>query len=243
MKQTFLAAAILAMLAILSCNGSGGSTSATDSTKTSSVDSAKADSTAKAKVPEFKPFDVAEIKHAVKSYEKWKPGFDTDSTARKASGLELLVIGRAIDNPNNLLVVLQASDVAKAKAFAKDPRLKQVMQKNGVSSKAEVNYYHVVRFNPNSNEKQWVVINHKVKDFDAWLKVFDSEGTDKRATFGLVDVALARDIDDSSMVHIVFDIKDMAKAKARINDPELKKLMMDGGVIGAPKIEFYTSAQ
>jgi hypothetical protein len=35
----------------------------------------------------------------------------------------------------------------------------------------------------------------------------------------------------------------MEKAKARLNDPALKKLMMDGGVIGAPKIEYYTSAE
>jgi len=44
-------------------------------------------------------------------------------------------------------------------------------------------------------------------------------------------------------VHIVFDINDMAKAKNRINDPALKKLMMDGGVEGEPKIEFYTMAE
>jgi hypothetical protein len=193
--------------------------------------------------PAFTPFDVVEITHTVKDYAKWRPLFNSDSTARKTSGMEDLAVGRGLEKNNDILVVLKASDVQKAKAFGSDPRLKAAMDKAGVISKPEMEYFHVIRFNPNSNEKQWVVVTHKVKDFDAWLKVFDAEGTATRATYGLVDVALARGIDDSSVVHIVFDIKDMTKAKARINDPALKKLMTDGGVIGAPKIKFYTDAE
>jgi hypothetical protein len=75
------------------------------------------------------------------------------------------------------------------------------------------------------------------------LKVFDAEGTASRAGDGLIDVVLARGIADSNLVHLVFDISDMAKAKARMNDPALKKLMTDAGVISAPKIEFYNSAE
>ena len=191
----------------------------------------------------FTPFDVVEITHTVKDYSKWRPLFNADSTARKASGLEDLVVGRGLEKNNNIMVVLKASDVQKAKAFGADPRLKAAMDKAGVISKPDVELFHVIRFNPDSKEKDWVVITHKVKDFSAWVKVFDAEGTATRATFGLVDVALARGIDDSTQVHIVFDIKDMAKAKARMNDPALKKLMTDAGVVGAPKIEFYSTAE
>jgi hypothetical protein len=238
MKKNFLAIASLAMLAFAACNSASDKTASsapTDTVKTATVDTPKA--------PEFKPFDVAEISHTVKDYDKWRPAFNADSPARKASGLEFLVIGRNTANPNNLLIVLNASDVQKAKDFAANPRLKDVMEKHGVISKPDINYFHVIRFNPDSKEKQWVVINHKVKDFDAWVKVFDAEGTATRASFGLVDVVLARGIDDPNLVHIVFDIKDMAKAKARISDPALKKLMTDAGVIGAPKIEFYNTAE
>jgi hypothetical protein len=157
--------------------------------------------------------------------------------------LEDLVVGRGLEKNNDILVVLKASDIQKAKAFGTDPRLKAAMEKGGVISKPDMQLFHVIRFDPDSKEKQWVTITHKVKDFDAWVKVFDGEGTATRASFGLVDVALARGIEDSSVVHIVFDIKDLTKAKARINDPALKKLMMDGGVIGVPKIEFYNEAE
>jgi len=191
----------------------------------------------------FTPFDVVEINHTVKDYAKWKVAFDNDSAARKSSGLSLIVIGKNNANPNNLTIALTASEVTKAKAFAADPRLKDVMEKNGVISKPDIAYYHVQRFNAESKEKQWVLVTHKVKDFDAWLKVFDAEGTATRASFGMVDVVLSRSVDDPSIVHLVFDIKDMAKAKARMNSPELKKIMMDAGVEGAPKITFYTSAE
>lgn len=191
----------------------------------------------------FTPFDMVEISHKVKDFDKWKIGFDQDSVARKASGLDFIVIGRNNDNSNDLMIALKASDVQKAKAFAADPRLKDVMEKNGVSSKPDVAYYHVLRFNAESKEKQWVLVTHRVKDFDAWQKVFDAEGTEARASYGLIDVVLARGVDDPNVVQLVFDIKDMAKAKARLNDPELKKLMTEGGVEGAPTVRFYTSSE
>lgn len=208
---------------------------------------AKGADTAVAKTPEapaaFTPFDVLEITHTVKDYAAWRPLFNTDSTARNAAGMEDIVVGRGLEKNNDLVVVLKVSDVQKAKAFAADPKLKAVMDKGGVISKPEATFFHVIRFNADSKEKQWVVVTHKVKDFDAWVKVFDAEGAATRALNGMIDVVLARGIDDPSIVHLVFDIKDMAKAKARMNSPELKKIMMDAGVEGVPKIEFYTTAE
>lgn len=201
----------------------------------------KADTTPKA--PEFKPFDVVQINHAVKEFDSWKKAFDADSVNRKASGLDFIVIGREIGKPNNLTIYLQALDVQKAKEFAGSPRLKEVMAKNGVLSKPLINYLHVIRFNQDSKEKQWVVVTHRVKDFDAWLKVFDSEGPANRASQGLIDVVLARGIDDPNLVQLVFDIKDQAKAKASIFSEEKKKLMESAGVEGKPTIAFYNSAE
>lgn len=204
------------------------------------------DTTASAKVnpePVFQPFDVVEIAHTVKDFDKWKPVFKEDSTPRKENGLSELVLGRAIDNPNDVLVVLECADVSKAKTFAADPRLKNVMEKGGVNSKPDAQFYKIVRFNPEAKEKKWVIINHRVKDFDAWLKVYDQEGAAKRAEEGLFDAALGRGIDDPNLVHIVFDVKDVDKAKAALNSEEKKKLMQSAGVEGKPAIKFYNTAE
>ena len=238
MKKKSFAIAVLTLVVLAACSNSGKkptSTSNTEDTKMASIPAVKA--------PDFEPFDVMEINHIVKDYALWKKGFDTDSMARKASGLGVLAIGRSLDNPNDISIAFRIVDVQKAKAFVADPRLKDVMEKNSVKSKPEITFWHVIKANLDSKEKNWVLITHKVKDFDAWLKVYDGEGTATRATYGLVDVALARGIDDPNLVHIVFDINDMAKAKNRMSDPTLKKLMMDAGVEGSPKIEFYSMAE
>lgn len=229
-------------IALFSCNNTTEPKEATEKAADTAVTTAAEPAPAPAPAA-FQPFDLVEINHTVKDYAKWKVAFDLDSVARKTSGLEFIVIGKNNSIPNNLTIALTAADVAKAKAFAADPRLKDVMGKNGVISKPAINYFHVLRFNPDAKEKNWVLITHKVKDFDTWVKAYDAEGSATRAANGLLDVALARGIDDPSIVHIVFDITDIAKAKARINSPELKKIMTDAGVEGKPAIEFYTTAE
>lgn len=230
----FIQASSLAVL-IFSCNSHA---------ETKAAAAQKADLAPGGAVADTTAFYVMEVSHMVKDYDKWRPAFDKDSTARKASGMEFIVIGRNMENPNDLMVVLKVSDVEKAKSFAASPALKEVMDKAGVITKPEVQLWHVVRFEPNANEKQWVTVAHKVKDFAAWLKVFDEEGKAARAAQGLLDVALCRSIEDSNMVQLVFDIRqaDLAKAKAAITSAEKKDLMMRAGVEGAPKIKYYKSA-
>lgn len=98
------------------------------------------------------------------------------------------------------------------------------MEKVGVISKPIINFWSIIRFEPANQITSGarVEIVHKVRDFDAWVKVFDREGPATRANQGLQDLALGRGIDDPNLVHIVFGITGMAKAKARMADPELK---------------------
>ena len=248
MRKNHLAIKLFSMAGIsallFSCNGDTKETTKTDSEKT-------ADTTATmqaAPTPTMEhsltaPFDVAVMTHAVKDYAAWRPVFNADSTSQKASGMETLVVATEMDKPNNVYMAFKISDVAKAKAMVADPKLKETMGKAGVTSKPEVEYLHVIRFNSESKEKKWVTIAHKVKDFDAWVKVYDSEGTAKRASEGMVDVVLGRGIDDPNLVYIVFDITDMAKAKAALASEEKKKLMASAGVEGMPKIAFYNTAE
>jgi hypothetical protein len=228
---------LMSSLAIVACNN--------DTTAKVESESATDTSATSKPVPpaEFTPFIVVEVSHSVKDYAAWRPAFNTDSAERKASGLKDMVVGRQIDNPNNLIAVMEVADIQKAKDFAASPRLKEVMGKAGVISKPVIEFWNVIRMAPEANEKQWILVTHKVKDFNAWLKVFDAEGSASRASQGLIDVALAQGIDDPNLVHIVFDTKDMAKAKASILSEEKKKLMQSAGVEGPPKIDYYNFAE
>src|SRR6185312_3444973 len=227
---------VIIAAALFSCGGS--STKKTGDSTAGGTDTSKKASPAAAMVA---PFDVVDVVHTVKDYDKWRPVFDADSTNRKANGGQDLVVARNADSANSLLVVVKVSDVAKAKAMMADPKLKAAMDKGGVVGKPDVNYYHVIRFGGNPAAKQFMVINHKVKDFNAWLKVFDGEGPAKRASEGFADIALCRGIDDTTMVHLAFEVTDMAKAKAAITSADKKKLMESAGVIGKPDIRFYNN--
>jgi hypothetical protein len=190
------------------------------------------------------PFNVVVIKHTVADYNKWKPYFDADSTYRNAAGLHQLGIARGIENPNEVEIPFIADDVQKAKAFTTDPRLKDVMEKAGVISEPGIKFIKVLRMTDALEDPgDYAEISHKVKDFDAWLKVFDGEGPAARANDGFYDGVLARGIDDPNLVYLVFKITDLSKAKAALNKPERQKIMQDAGVIGKPEVYFGRDQQ
>lgn len=236
MKRTFTMIALLAMFAFTSCKKESDKEVTTEATATDSI------ATVTDEPPAFEPFQVMAVTHVVKDYDKWKKGFDEDEMNRSASGLTLRALARGIDNPNNVFVFLNVSDLQKAKDFAASPKLKDIMQKLGVMGKPQIIYVDVVRFEESPTEiKDRIRISHKVKDFDTWLKAYDSEGNETRSSNGLMERAIARNIDDPNMIHLTFAVSDMAKAKTRLKDPAMKKIMTDAGVISEPVFEFYSN--
>jgi hypothetical protein len=201
------------------------------------------DTTATTKAPEppaFQPYNITIVQHKVKDFDKWLPLYESHDSARKASGLIEIALGRGLDNNNEVTVSFKTEDVQKAKDFTKSPDLKAAMQKGGVTSPSTISFIKVVRDDNNLIEtKDRLLVAHHVKDYDAWLKVYDSEGKETRAASGLIDRGLARGVDDPNMVYVLFAVTDIAKAKARTSSSELKKLMIDAGVDGPPAISFY----
>ncbi len=204
---------------------------------------AKTDTTAvKAPVP-APPKDIMTIKHKVANFAKWKAGYDAHDSARLAAGLHNYVIARGIEDSNLVLIGVHYDDIAKAKAFAADPNLKEVMQKAGVTGAPEIEYRHQVYSDTaNITQPARVMIKHKVKDWDAWKKAFD-EHKQARMDNGLVDRVISYDVADNHMVTIVFAITDMAKVKAFMKSKDLADKMKAGGVEGPPSIFFYNVVQ
>ena len=190
------------------------------------------------------PFNAVVIRHNVADYNKWRPLFDADSVNRNAAGMHTIGIARGVEIQNEVEIPFMIDDVQKAKAFASSPKLKDVMQKAGVISEPKITFIKVLRLNDAlRNPGEYVEISHKVKDYDAWVKVFDAEGATTRANDGLIDGVLARGIDDPNLVYLVFKITDLAKAKAALQMPSRQKTMQDAGVIGKPEVYFGKDQQ
>jgi quinol monooxygenase YgiN len=77
------------------------------------------------------------------------------------------------------------------------------------------------------------VISHTVKDYAAWLPVYDGAES-LRAKAGVTGAEVFRDPGDPNRLTIIHRFKTVAAANAFLADPALKAAMVKGGVIGAP---------
>ena len=233
MKKILSILSAVVLITVISCKSKE---PAKDETKNAEATLSSNVSTA----PAFQPYTITLVQHKVKDFDKWLPVYEAGDSARKASGLTEIGLERGLDNSNEITVAFKTDDIQKAKDFTNSPGLKEAMQKAGVIGAPTISYITVVRDDNSSIEqKDRLSVVHHVKDFDAWLKAFDSEGKETRAGYGLIDRGIAREIDDPNVIHVLFAVSDMAKAKARAGSPELKKLMTDAGVDGPPALNFY----
>jgi hypothetical protein len=222
-------------IAFFSCNNSGNGNETTKPTDTTA-----AVAQAPALPPAFTPFNLLIVKHKVADFDKWKVGYMAHDSMRRASGIMHAHMGRGMEDSNMVVVFDSVSDIQKAKDFGASAGLKEAMKKAGVVGPPSISLVNVVRSEtPPADMNDRILISHKVKDFATWLKAYDAEGDSTREANGLKDRLLARGIEDSSIVYIVFIVTDMAKAKARFNSPELKKIMTDAGVISKPEAFMY----
>ena len=78
------------------------------------------------------------VRHKVQDFAKWKVGYDAHLPARKAAGLSERHLLRNADNPNEVIILFEASDLGKARAFASSADLRQKMQEIGVVDKPDL---------------------------------------------------------------------------------------------------------
>jgi hypothetical protein len=69
----------------------------------------------------------------VKDFAVWKQGFDGGKAARDAAALTNPRIFRSADDASEVVIVMDAADIGKAKSFASSPELKARMAAIGVT--------------------------------------------------------------------------------------------------------------
>jgi len=180
------------------------------------------------------------VQHTVKDFDSWNAAFNKRDSLFKANGITDASIARVLGDENNVIVAFTISDLQKAKDLISSPMAKEAMMSDGVTGTPSIGYWNVLRDDTSFlANKERVMITHHVKDFDTWLKAYDAEGVAARAANGMMDRVLARGIDDPNSVSLIFAITDTAKANARMNSPELKKIMTDGGVDGPVTVTHF----
>ena len=86
-----------------------------------------------------------------------------------------------------------------------------------------------------------VLIQHQVKDFEAWKKVFDSSIT-LRTSSGELSAQVYRDVSTPNMVTVINKWNSMANAEKFVHSPDMKAAMEKAGVVGTPVVFFLNEA-
>jgi hypothetical protein len=81
------------------------------------------------------------VRHTVADYAKWREGFDAHEAARRAAGATgVKQVYRDLENPSAITVILEWDNAEKARQFAQDPVLAEVMKNSGITGAPEVRF-------------------------------------------------------------------------------------------------------
>jgi hypothetical protein len=84
---------------------------------------------------------------------------------------------------------------------------------------------------------QFVTIVHECTDFSRWKNAYDGDAGNRMAA-GLTQVMLARQADRPEIIALVFEISDVAKARAFVSSPTLREVMRNADIVGVPDVHF-----
>jgi hypothetical protein len=82
--------------------------------------------------------NYAMFRAKVEDFNKWKLVFDDDKSIRNAAGLKDVNVWRNIDNSNEIVILFEVLDVAKAKEFTTSDVLREKMQESGVLGRPDI---------------------------------------------------------------------------------------------------------
>ena len=86
-----------------------------------------------------------------------------------------------------------------------------------------------------------MLVQHQVKDYAAWKKVYDSvKGL--RTSNGELSDKIYRDANDPNKLTIIFEWDSLKNAQNYAQSPELKAAMEKAGVMGPPNVSFLNEA-
>jgi hypothetical protein len=72
------------------------------------------------------------VHHNVRDYAEWRPVYDAHEASRVGAGITNGRVYRKAEDPNDLVILLDVADVARARAWASGEDLKTAMRKAGV---------------------------------------------------------------------------------------------------------------
>lgn len=80
------------------------------------------------------------VKLTLNDFAKWRPMFEGMAHTRTAAGISNSRVYQNADEPNEVLVLSEVGDVAKARSFMSSGAVREEMQKAGMAGPPEVHF-------------------------------------------------------------------------------------------------------
>ena len=84
------------------------------------------------------------IQHTVRDFDTWKPAFDAHEPTRAKHGCLGHTVYRGGDGGNDVTVITSWESREGAEDFAKDPSLREAMERGGVVSEPRISWVESV---------------------------------------------------------------------------------------------------
>ncbi|MGB2633636.1 MAG: hypothetical protein WAM58_06840 [Candidatus Acidiferrum sp.] len=78
------------------------------------------------------------VRHKVKEYYEWKRVFDTHKEAQRHSGLRIERVMRNLYEPNEVFLLFEVTDLAKARGFVFSSEVPTAQAESGVVDKPDI---------------------------------------------------------------------------------------------------------
>jgi len=89
------------------------------------------------------------VKHKVADFNTWLKAYEGHATKRSEAGITGSVVCQSADDPNEVTVYFEVSDLNRAREFTQSEDLKQSMQAAGVVSQPDIHFMQSARSYPN----------------------------------------------------------------------------------------------
>lgn len=182
--------------------------------------------------------------HEVRDYEVWKQVHQDLNVVREEWGITDAYIMQGAQEDSVVWMMMTAPGESAARGFMVDPNLARVMETQGVEGeiyRAILASGYTNSFDP-ADFPSRVIVQHEVRDFDAWKRVFDGH-TGSRQRAGLIDLYVSYPVGDTSDVHMMFGVTDEPTLVEYMSSAPLRAAMRLSGVVGEPRAYFVRTAE
>jgi hypothetical protein len=83
----------------------------------------------------------------------------------------------------------------------------------------------------------YVMVRSRVQDYAKWKAAYDAHKSSRTAA-GVSEKNLFREVNDSNVVTLVFEVEDSKRAEGFFTSDDLREAMQKSGVVGKPDVYF-----